>query len=147
METWQVPTGGSAVAPTDLDATNSSGASDASGAPRDEDRDEMVSGRVRIARRVLRTIVREAALGVPGVAGMAAQRTAWSTLLGRPRPRDGVALSVRRGVVAVDLYLLVAPGASMVNVGGAVQEAVASAIEHMVGMAVEEVNVYIRDVA
>jgi uncharacterized alkaline shock family protein YloU len=32
-------------------------------------------------------------------------------------------------------------------VGEAVQEAVAAAIEHMLGMAVDEVNVYIRDVA
>jgi uncharacterized alkaline shock family protein YloU len=141
MESWQGPTGGAAVASTPVATTGGPGASE------DEDHDEAVAGRVRIARRVLRTIVREAALGVAGVTTMAARRTAWSALLGRPRPRDGVALAVRRGVVSVDLYLLVASGASMVDVGEAVQEAVAGAIEHMLGMAVDEVNVYIRDVA
>lgn len=142
MESWQIPTGGAAVASTPADTT---GGPSTSG---DEDHgDSDVPGRVRIARRVLRTIVREAALGVAGVTNMAARRGAWSALLGRPRSRDGVALTVRHGVVAVDLYLLVASRASMVAVGEAVQEAVAAAIEHMLGMAVHEVNVYIRDVA
>lgn len=104
-------------------------------------------GSVRIARRVLRTVVEQAALGVSGVARMAAMKSGWQRRLGRPLPRYGVGLAVREGVVAVDLYLVVTPGASMVEVGSGVQEAVGAAIEHILGMDVGAINVYIQDVA
>jgi uncharacterized alkaline shock family protein YloU len=104
-------------------------------------------GRVRIARRVLHTVVREAALGVAGVTRLASAASAWSSILGRPLPHDGVALSVRKDVVGVDLYLVVEPGRNLVVVGEAVQEAVATAIEQMLAMAVGEINVFIRDIA
>jgi uncharacterized alkaline shock family protein YloU len=104
-------------------------------------------GTVRIARRVLRTVVREAALGVPGVARPAASSVTWAAVLGRPRPRDGVALTVHGNAVAVDLYLVVEPGVNMVTVGEAVQDTVAAAIEHMLDMRATLINIYIRDVA
>jgi uncharacterized alkaline shock family protein YloU len=105
-------------------------------------------GRVRIARRVLRTVVRQAAMSVPGVARVeSAAAVAWAAGLKRPRPIDGVGLSVHQDVVGIDLYLVVEFGVSMVAVGEAVQSSVAAAIEHIVGMAVSEVNVFIRDVA
>jgi uncharacterized alkaline shock family protein YloU len=104
-------------------------------------------GSVRIARRVLRTVVEQAALGVPGVARMAAMKSGWPRRLGRPLPQHGVGLAVREGVVAVDLYLIVTPGASMVEVGSGVQEAAGAAIERILGMDVGEINVYIQDVA
>jgi uncharacterized alkaline shock family protein YloU len=105
-------------------------------------------GRVRIARRVLRTVVREAAISVPGVARVESDAAvAWAAGLRRPRPAEGVGLSVHRDVVGIDLYLVVEFGVNMVVVGEAVQASVAAAIEHIVGMTVSEVNVFIRDVA
>jgi uncharacterized alkaline shock family protein YloU len=105
-------------------------------------------GRVRIARRVLRTVVREAAMSVPGVARVESDAAvAWAAGLKRPRPADGVGLSVHQDVVGIDLYLVVAYGVNMVVVGEAVQAAIIAAIEHIVGMTVSEVNVFIRDVA
>lgn len=133
MQTWQA--GSAAV------ATPKWSGVDAGAAATDE------PGRVRIARRVLHTVVREAALGVPGVTRLASAVSAWPSILGRPLPRDGVALTVRKDVVGVDLYLVVEPGLNLVVVGEAVQEAIAAAIEHMLGMAVGEINVFIRDVA
>jgi uncharacterized alkaline shock family protein YloU len=103
-------------------------------------------GHVRIAHRVLRTIVREAALDVP-VARLAEDRTFWSGFLGLLRPRGGVGLAVRDNSVAVDLYMVVAEGVNMVEVGEAVQEAVEAAIERMLGMRASAIDVYIRDVA
>jgi uncharacterized alkaline shock family protein YloU len=103
-------------------------------------------GAVRIARRVLRTVVEQAALSVPGVARMA-------TVAGRPgprgwmEPRHGVRLDVRDDSVSIDLYLIAAPGARMVETGTAVQEAVGAAVEHILGMGVSAINVYIQDVA
>jgi uncharacterized alkaline shock family protein YloU len=104
-------------------------------------------GSVRIARRVLRTVVEQAALAVPGVARMATMKSGWPRRLGRPLPQHGVGLAVREDVVAVDLYLIVAPGANMVEVGSGVQEAAGAAIERILGMDVGEINVYIQDVA
>lgn len=104
-------------------------------------------GRVRIARRALRTVVREAALSIPGVQRLYTQTSGWTAYLGRPLPREGIALVVHGDMVAVDLYLVVATGINLVALGEAVQEAVGAAIEHIVGMDASEINVYIRDVA
>ena len=104
-------------------------------------------GSVRIARRVLRTVVEQATLGVRGVTRMAGLRNEWPHLLGRPLPQHGVSLTIRDNTVAVDVYLIVQPDTSIVDVGIAVQEAVTTAVEHILGMGVGEVNVYIQDVA
>jgi len=104
-------------------------------------------GVVRVAREVLSTIVIKAALQAAGVVRMAHSGDQWSRLLGREVPKQGVALVIKDNAVSADLYIVVAAGSSIVDVGSAVQEEVASAIEHMVGMQVREVNVYIQDVA
>jgi uncharacterized alkaline shock family protein YloU len=57
-----------------------------------------------------------------------------------------VALTVHDNIVSADLYIVVNVGTNIVEVGTAVQEEIASAIEDMVGMQVREVNVYIQDV-
>jgi len=103
-------------------------------------------GVVRVARQVLLTIVSNAALQVPGVVAVESNER-WARRAGRPLPQQGVALSVKESSVAADLYLVIARDASVVEVGSAVQQEVAAAIEHMVGMQVREVNVYIQDVA
>ena len=104
-------------------------------------------GVVRVARQVLTTIVINTALQIPGVIRMAQGSDQWSRLLNREIPRLGVALNVKDNTVSTDLYIVVATGANIVDVGSAVQEEVAAAIEEMVGMQVQEVNVYIQDVA
>ena len=107
-------------------------------------------GSVRIARRVLRTVVEQAALSVRGVARMARAHGGihgMRQVVDRSLPQHGVSLAVRDEVVGIELYLIVAPGASMVEVGTQVQEAVGAAVEHILGMKVSEINVYIQDVA
>jgi uncharacterized alkaline shock family protein YloU len=111
---------------------------------RNDTADQM--GTVRIARRVLRTVVREAALRVPGVVRLADPPRAWSSLFGQ-RPEGGILLRIQEDVVGVDLYLVVEAGLNLVTVGEAVQEAIGAAIEHILGMSVSDINVYIRDVA
>lgn len=104
-------------------------------------------GAVRVARQVLATVVINTALQISGVTRMARSHEQWARLLGREVPRQGVALSMKDNSVTADLYLVVAPGSNIVEVGIAVQEEVAAAIEEIVGMQVREVNVYIQDVA
>ena len=104
-------------------------------------------GVVRVAQQVLSTIVINSALQVPGVTRVARTGDQWTRFLGREVPRQGVALTVRDNTVSADLYLVVATGVNIVEVGSAVQDEVASALEEMVGMQVREINVYIQDVA
>ena len=103
-------------------------------------------GIVRVARQVLSTIIVHAALQIPGVVRMAHVDERWPRLLGREVPREGVALAIKDDVLSADLYIVVASGVNIVEVGSSVQEEVAEAIEHMVGMQVREINVYIQDV-
>jgi uncharacterized alkaline shock family protein YloU len=103
-------------------------------------------GVVRVARQVLSTIVINSALQIPGVVRIAQGQDQWARLRGREIPRRGVALTVRDNTVSADLYIVVNVGTNIVEVGTAVQEEIASAIEDMVGMQVREVNVYIQDV-
>ncbi len=103
-------------------------------------------GVVRVARPVLSAIVINAALQIPGVVRMALMSDQWTRLLGRDIPRQSVALTIKENTISADLYIVVASGINIVDVGSAVQEEVATEIEHMVGMQVREVNVYIQDV-
>ena len=105
------------------------------------------AGAVRIARRVLRMVVEQAALSVPGVAHLAATRSGWPAWLARAAPAQGVNLNVHGEAVGVDLYIVIEPGISLTQVGSDVQDAVGEAVEHILGMKVSEINVYIRDVA
>lgn len=118
---------------------------DASAEPDEHDQEPL--GSVRIARRVLRTVVEAAALQVPGVARLAVNASQLPQLFGRPLPHHGVAVAVQGEAVAVDLYLVAEPGVNLVRAGSAVQEAVGAAIEHILGMHVSAINVYIQDVA
>lgn len=77
---------------------------------------------------------------------MAQSQDQWTRWLGREIPRQGVSLTVKENTVAADLYLVIESGIDIVHVGSAVQEEVAAALEHIVGMQVREVNVYIQDV-
>jgi uncharacterized alkaline shock family protein YloU len=104
-------------------------------------------GVVRVARQVLSTIVINAALQTAGVVRMARIGDQWSRLLGHELPRQGVALTIKDTTVSADLYIVVASGSNIVDVGSAVQDEVVSAIEDLVGMQVREVNVFIQDVA
>lgn len=105
------------------------------------------AGIVRVAHQVLATIVINTALQIPGVVRMAQRSEQWSRLRGREIPRQGVALTVKGTTVSADLYIVVSANCNIVDVGAAIQEEVASAIEEMIGLQVQEVNVYIQDIA
>lgn len=104
-------------------------------------------GVVRVARSVLSTIVTNAALQINGVVRMARVDDRRLRLPGKEFTKQGVALTIKDNTVSADLYIVVESGVNIVEVGAAVQEEVASAIEDMIGMQVREVNVYIQDVA
>ncbi|SRR5579884_1839651 len=109
--------------------------------------EDQAPGAIRVARQVLSTIVTNTALQIPGVARIAHTGDQWSRLLSREVPREGVTVHVKENTLSADLYIVVHAGVDIVEVGTAVQEEVASAIEKMIGMQVREINVYIQDVA
>ena len=106
-------------------------------------------GTVRIAPGVLVTIVSSAALGVAGVIRMGEASRLDGPGLGRIFHRDensGVKIEVHEEKVQADLYLVVSKEANMHALGKQVQSDVSKAIRYMVGMPVEQINVYIQNV-
>ncbi len=103
-------------------------------------------GTVRIAPGVLATIVQSSTLAVSGVIRMG---DASSPTLSRIFSRDenaGVKIEVVNGKVRADLYIIVDKTANMAQLGKQVQSDVSRAIRLMVGMPVEQINVYIQNV-
>lgn len=100
-------------------------------------------GTVRIAPNVLATIAKRAALAVPGVARMAEG----PAFVLRNWAHEGVRVEVSNDTVSIELYLIVEPGKSMLEISRAVQNQVARAIQDLLGMPVKEVDVHILDVA
>ena len=99
-------------------------------------------GRITVDPGVLETIARLTALAVPGVVRIASVPK--SRFLGG---KEGVRITLRNGSVLVDIYLVVEAGYNMLALGRQVQAEVTRAIQDMVGLDVEAVNVYIEDVA
>ncbi len=99
-------------------------------------------GTVRVAPNVLATTARLAALGVPGVARMAEG----PGFMLRKWAHEGVRVDVSDDAVAIELYLVVEPGKSMLEISRAVQVQVTRAVHDLIGMPVKEVNVHILDV-
>ena len=102
-------------------------------------------GTVSIAPGVLATIVSLTAQAVPGVARLGS--TGVGRLLGRGDAAEGVRVQVKDEAVWADVYLVVEEGRNMYQVGTQVQKEVSKAVLQMVGMPVQEVNVYVQDVA
>lgn len=101
-------------------------------------------GSVRIAHRAVRTMIEQAALQAPGVAGVAhGQRR---LALGKPIPWRGIGLTARGDELGIDLYLLAQREANLAQVGAQAREAVVAAVEGLLGMRVGEINIYIQDV-
>jgi uncharacterized alkaline shock family protein YloU len=99
-------------------------------------------GKITIAPEVLETTARLTTLAVPGVARMASP-PGMQRLVGT----DGVRVEVAGNKVQVKLYIVTEPDVNMLNVGRQIQAEVARAIQDMVGMEVQSVDVHIEDVS
>jgi uncharacterized alkaline shock family protein YloU len=106
-------------------------------------------GTIRIAPSVLATIVSLTAQSVRGVAGMSAVSRPPARVLQRPNmgSAPGVVLQVRNSSIAADVYIVAEPDSNLRNLGQTVQRRVREALDQMVEMSAEHVNVYIEDVS
>lgn len=99
-------------------------------------------GKITIAPQVLLTTARLTALAVPGVARLIAPPG-----VGRVFSSDGVRVHVVDDRVSVKIYVMTEPGANLLGIGRKIRSEVTRALENMVGVEVEAVDVYIEDVA
>ena len=104
---------------------------------------KVIPGKVTVEPGVLETIARLTTRGVPGVAKIAEQTDA-ERFLGLSG--KSVQVHVSEGRVSVDLHIMAEPDISLLQLGRSVQKSVTEAIQKMIGMPVEAVNVYIEDV-
>lgn len=102
-------------------------------------------GKTTIAPGVLVTIARLTALSIPGVVMMAPTPSSVDRFL-RRGSGEGVHVEVKDGVVSVDLYLILKKDTYVRDVCRKVQSEVARAIEDMVGMPVERIDIHVEDI-
>jgi uncharacterized alkaline shock family protein YloU len=102
-------------------------------------------GTTTIAPGVLITIARLTALSVPGVASIASVPGGVNRLF-RRGSGEGVRIEVDEDAVSVDLYLILARNTNVREVSRKVQAEVGRAIEDMVGMQVQHIDVHIEDI-
>ena len=105
-------------------------------------------GTIRIAPSVLAMIVSLTAQAVSGVVNMSAVSRPPGKVLQRGNigTAPGVTLQVRNGGVSTDVYIVAEPEVNLKKLGQTVQRRVREALDIMVGMSAEQVNVYIEDV-
>jgi len=99
-------------------------------------------GKITVAPEVLETIARLTTLAVPGVT-----RLVSSQGVRRFMRHDGVKLQVVGNSVQVELHVVTEPDVNMLSVSRQIQAEVTRAIQDMVGMQVQSVDVHIEDVA
>lgn len=100
-------------------------------------------GRIEVAPEVLTMIAQAAVETVDGVSQMAPTPHG---LFRRAHRHDGVVLDVGSEGLTFDIYVLMNPQTNLREASRAVQAAVIEAIDKMVGVPVEAVNVHVEDV-
>jgi len=106
---------------------------------------ELEQGRITVAPDVLVEIARMAALSVNGVSRMA-HVTGGVNKLFKRGINDGVRIEVDDNVVFARLYLILKPDVNIREVSRNVQAQVTRALQEMVGMDVNSVEIHIEDI-
>jgi len=95
---------------------------------------------------VLLTVIRLAALAVPGVARMGSTPGGVNRWLRRTPAERGVRIIIEGDTVMIDVYIVVDAEANLREVSRSVQAQVGRDIQENVGMRVGVVNIHIEDV-
>lgn len=105
------------------------------------------TGRIIIAPQVLTTVVRQATLSTEGVQRLGARALRRLKQKGRRTTAPGIEMVLTEGEVQVAVHIIADPGANMMRLAERLQTEITRAIEHIVGMHVTGVDVYIDDVS
>jgi uncharacterized alkaline shock family protein YloU len=101
-------------------------------------------GSINISEEVLAIIAGSAALDVEGVAGLySSPGRDIAELLGKKSLAKGVKIQMEDRTITADIYIMATMTSNVKEVGQAVQNAVATAIESTTGLNVAAVNVHI----
>lgn len=101
-------------------------------------------GSINISEEVVAIIAGSAALEVEGVAGLySTPGRDIAELLGKKSLARGVRIHMEDRTISADIYIMAAMGSNVNEVGQAIQNAVATAIESTTGLCVAAVNVHI----
>lgn len=105
-----------------------------------------MNGSVTIAPQVLISMISHTALDVPGVSRMGTVPA--RHMADRLRGSYGHAGVVVRvdGSVQADIYLVAQHDVNLLDLGGEVQAAVTNALQELVGLPVQEINIVVQDV-
>jgi uncharacterized alkaline shock family protein YloU len=109
---------------------------------------ELPPGTITIAPSVLTTIVRMTALAQPGVLRLS-QRTPGgrARIRGKGASAEGLRVEVfDDNSATVEVHVIADPTASLPTLGQELQNEIASAVKHMVGMEMRAVDVFIDEV-
>jgi uncharacterized alkaline shock family protein YloU len=106
---------------------------------------ENTQGKTTVSPEVLTTIARLSALSVPGVSRLAPVSGGVNRFFKRGAG-DGVRIETEENSVFVDLHLILLEEVNIREVSRNVQQNVTRAIQEMVGMDVEHVNIHIEDI-
>ena len=103
-------------------------------------------GRIEVAPEVLVTIARIAVQGVEGVQQMSQVPADYARLFQRGLRQDGVLLDLSENKVRFNIYVIMAPHVNLLEASRNIQTVVTEAIDTMVGIPVDAVNVFVEDV-
>ncbi|MFQ5398827.1 MAG: Asp23/Gls24 family envelope stress response protein [Anaerolineae bacterium] len=103
-------------------------------------------GRIEVAPGVLATIVHYATLRVDGVARMASVPSEVARLFRRETRHGSIVLDLSDNKVRFDIYVIMDPHVNIMETSRKLQTAVVEAIDTMVGIPVDAVNVHVEDV-
>ena len=103
-------------------------------------------GRIEVAPEVLVTIARYAVQRVEGLQQLAQVPADIARLFQRGLKQDGVLLDLSENKVRFNIYVIMAPHVNRLETSRTIQNVVSEAIDTMVGIPVDAVNVFVEDV-
>ena len=104
-------------------------------------------GRIEVAPGVLTMIAHLTALKVAGVNKMASPPAEVSRFFRRDINRqDGIVLTMSDGDLTFDVYVYMDPNVNVMETSRRLQAAIVEAIDKMVGVPVNAVNIHVEDV-
>jgi uncharacterized alkaline shock family protein YloU len=103
-------------------------------------------GRIEVAPEVLTAIARYVALDVEGVCKMAPVPAHMARFFRRAIRQDGVLLDYSDGKLHFDIYVIMDPHVNVLQASRKLQAAVIEAIDKMVSLPVNAVNIHVEDV-
>jgi uncharacterized alkaline shock family protein YloU len=103
-------------------------------------------GRIEVAPEVLATIVHYATVRVEGVVKMAPVPADAARLFRQKTRQNGILLDLTDEKVKLDIYVIMSPKVNIMEASQKIQAQVIEAIDTMVGIEVDAVNIHVEDV-